>query len=265
MLVGQVMKNPFDAPTYTMKARTYRDSWIIPTSRMLLGIILGLILVPCLHAQELSLTPSPTGSQASAPPAESEADMLKESFQDLKSGNLDAALDKANQIIKLNSQNKDALLLRASIYARQKQWDKADYDYQLALLHDPNNVIVKFDQAELKFMQQKYDDARTGFEQVQSDKVLGDIATYKVFLCDLFGSHEAQAAKELDVFNQEGGNPSYYFGNAAWDLVHHDEPGAASWLKSALYIYSNKPQMISNYIASLKSLGYLPLRLSSTK
>ena len=74
-------------------------------------------------------------------------------------------------------------------------------------------------------MQEQYDAARAGFAALEKDPIvktqpdMGDFAAYKVFLCDLFGGHQAQAKKELDVFNDIMGNPSYYFCNAAWDLV----------------------------------------------
>jgi predicted Zn-dependent protease len=232
---------------------------------VLFGTLFGLVLAPNLHAQALSTSSSPVSGNSPAQPADSVAEMLRAAYQDFAKGDLDAALDKVNGVIKLNSQNKQAFLLRASIYAQQKQWDKADYDYEVALVNDPNDAIAKFDLAELKFMQKKYDDARPGFAKVQGDKELGDFAAYKVFLCDLFGAHEDVAARELEAFNHVGGNPSYYFGNAAWDLAHNKTEDGADWLKSAARIYANSPQKFSNYTRSLTSLAYLPIHLSSTQ
>ena len=231
----------------------------------LLGTLLGPVLMPVVHAQELLNSSSSTSTGSPAHPAESFHEMLRDSYQDFEKGELDASLSKVNEVIKIDSQNKQAYLLRGSIYAQKKEWDKADYDYDVALTIDPGSAIVKFDLAELKFMQKKYDEARPGFAQVQGDKDLGDFATYKVFLCDLFGAHEAVAAKELDALNQVGGNPSYYFGNAAWDLVHNKPEEAAGWLKSASRIYANVPQKFTKYTSSLTNLGYLPLHLSSTQ
>ena len=188
-----------------------------------------------------------------------------DSYHDFAKGNLDAALDKVNALIKTDSRNKQALMLRGSIYAKQLQWDKAEYDYEVAHVIDPNSGMVNFDLAELKFMQKKYDEARPGFVEVQSDKELGDLATYKVFLCDLFGAHEDQASKELDALNQVGGNPSYYFGNAAWDLFHNKTNDATDWLNTAGRIYANVPQKIETYTSSLQSLGYLPIHSSSVQ
>jgi hypothetical protein len=231
----------------------------------MLGTLFGLVLAPVIHAQEPSTNSSPVSSAPAAPPAESVTQMLNESYQAMAKGELDAALDKVNGVFKLDSQNKNAHLLRASIYAQQKQWENADFDYEVALVLDPQDATVKFNRAELKFMQKKYDEARPGFVQVQSDKDLGDFATYKVFLCDLLGAHEDVAAKELDALNQGEENPSCYFGNAAWDLVHNKTDDAANWLRSAARIYADTPQLLVRYVTCLKNLGYLPLHLSSTK
>ena len=231
----------------------------------LLGTLLGFVLAPVIHAQGLSMSSSPVSSGSPAHPAESISEMLDESCRNVAKGELDAALDKINGVIKLDSQNKQAYMLRASIYAQQKLWDKADFDYDVVLVMDPENAGVKFNLAELKFMQKKYDEARPGFVLVQGDKDLGDFATYKVFLCDLFGAHEAAAAKDLEALDQVGGNPSYYFANAAWDLVHNKPEDAAEWLKSAARIYANSPHKFAKYTSCLKDLGYLPLHFSSTQ
>jgi hypothetical protein len=106
-------------------------------------------------------------------------------------------------------------------------------------------------------MQKQYDAARPGFVALESDPDMGDFASYKVFLCDLFGGHEAAAKKELDVFNVAMENPSYYFSNAAWDLVHKNLDDARSWLLSASRIYPL--QKNTYYAQSLRDLGYLPI------
>jgi tetratricopeptide (TPR) repeat protein len=237
----------------------------------LIGLFSGLVIAPALHAQDAMTSQAPVTNAAaptasdSTPKPASPADQLADAYHDYAKGSLDTAIDKVSAIIKLDSRNVQALMLRGSIYAKQEQWDKAEYDYEVALVSDPNNPIVKFDLAELKFMQKKYDEARPGFVEIESDKNLGDFATYKVFLCDLFGAHEDVASKELDAMNQVGGNPSYYFGNAAWDLVHNKKDEASDWLQSAGRIYANAPQKIANYTSSLQSLGYLPIHSSSVQ
>ncbi|HEY0256055.1 MAG TPA: hypothetical protein VGC39_01335 [Candidatus Methylacidiphilales bacterium] len=219
-----------------------------------LGLCFSCAPFAALSAQGLA----PSAPPAKAPATDSQA-ALTAAFQDLSRNDMDGALAKVNQILQLDPQNKQALLLRAGLYAQQKKWDDADHDYQIILVMEPDSTIVKFDVADLKFLQKKYDDARRGFADLEHDKSLGDLAVYKAFLCDLFGGHEDVAASDLQALDQVGGNPSYYFGNAAWDIAHHKNEDAAGWLKSAAYIYEKAPQKFSQYAASLTSVGYLPL------
>jgi predicted Zn-dependent protease len=231
------------------------------------GILFSFAFSPLIYAQETSQNASSPAS-AALPPASFKLDpveVLKAACLDVKNGQTDDALVKVNGLIDSHSQNKAAHLLRAMIYAGDQQWDQADADYNFVLALDPQNVAVKFDSAELKFMQKKYDEARGIFAELQGNENLGDFATYKVFLCDLFGKHEDAATVELKAINDVGGNPSYYFANAAWDLVHGKPEDAADWLSSAGRIYAQAPQKYLKYASSLRDLGYLPLHLSSTQ
>jgi tetratricopeptide (TPR) repeat protein len=208
---------------------------------------------------------APATNAAPAKPVDPVILKLNEAYGHLRNGELDAAVASATDILKTHPTNRDALLLRGSIYANQKKFADAQTDYDAALAAEPNNPIIKFDEGELHFLQKDYDAARTRFAALQTDPELGDLASYKVFLCDLFGSHEDQAKKELDAFNQVGGNPSYYFANAAWDLFHNNTDDAKGWLTSAANIYSDNPQKLANYASSLRSLGYLPIKSTASQ
>jgi Tfp pilus assembly protein PilF len=183
--------------------------------------------------------------------------LLHQAFQLLEQKQLDAALGKVNAALQAAPLSSAAFGLRGAIYAEKKLWDQAEKDYQTALQLDGKNVQIKFNLAEIEFMQKKYDDARPGFIALKQDPHMGDLAAYKVFLCDLFGAHDEAAAKELDAFNQVGSNASYYFANAAWSLYHHKTEDARAWLMSAAKIY--EPPKFRLYAASLIALGYMPL------
>jgi len=200
---------------------------------------------------------SPVSASPSQPQADPVAALMSQAFQLMQQQQLDAALDKANAAVQAAPQNADAYGLRGAVYAEKKAWDQAEKDYQTSLQLDGNNVHLKFDFAEVQFMQQKYDAARPGFVALEQDPNMGDLAEYKAFLCDLFGAHEEAASKELDNFNQTGSNASYYFANAAWDLYHKKPDDARGWLMSATKIY--QPPKFKRYASSLISLGYMPL------
>jgi Tfp pilus assembly protein PilF len=183
--------------------------------------------------------------------------LVDQAFELMQQDQLDAALEKVNAALKLAPQNAGIYELRGNIYTVKKMWDPAQKDYLTVMQLDATNVQAKFNMAEIQFMQKKYDSARPGFVALKQDPNLGDLAAYKVFLCDLLGGHDDAATRELDVFNQTGLNPSYYFGNIAWSLVHHKTEEARGWVRSAASIYSVSKYKL--YATSLTDLGYLPL------
>jgi tetratricopeptide (TPR) repeat protein len=226
-----------------------------------------LLLSPLGRAQQPAATTNAPGSTPAAPanaanstlttPADTAQKIIAEAIKRMNANDVDGALSDLSQAIKLNPNSTGAYVLRASIYCQKKQWAQAEDDFNAAARIAPTNIVLKFNLSEVKFKQKQYDVARPGFVAIENDPDMGDFASYKVFLCDLFGGHEAAAKKELDVFNDAMGNPSYYFSNAAWDLVHKNTEDARSWLASASRIYS--PQKFAFYAQSLQDLGYLPL------
>jgi tetratricopeptide (TPR) repeat protein len=182
---------------------------------------------------------------------------IDEAIKRMNVNDVDGALTALSQALKLNPNSTGAYVLRASIYCQKKLWTQAEDDFKAAARIAPTNTVLKFNLVEVKFMQKQYDVARPGFVALEKDPDMGDFASYKVFLCDLFGGHEAVARKELDVFDDVMGNPSYYFSNAAWDLVHRNLDDARSWLLSASRIYP--PRKNAYYAQSLRDLGYLPI------
>jgi tetratricopeptide (TPR) repeat protein len=170
---------------------------------------------------------------------------------------VEAALARVNAVLRADPNNATAYLIRGNIYGTNELWDLAREDYEQALQVEPENPIAKVNLAELDFRQKKYDLARTSFVDLEANPQIGDLARYKVFLCDLFGAHETTAWRELEAFDGVGENASYYFGNVAWDLVHHQDGAARDFLASAEAIYA--PKKVELYAASLMEAGYLPM------
>jgi len=202
----------------------------------------------------VALNPASFPSRTGQPPTSQGSALLQQAIQLLGKNQPAAALDKVNAALQIEPQNPEAYYLRGNIDAAEKLWSSADGDYRTALQLNDKNPAIKFNLAEIQFMQKNFDAARPGFVALQPDPVMGDLARYKVFLCDLFGGHEEVAAKELNAFNQVGENASYYFANAAWSLYHQKPDEARGWLASAGYIYP--PAKFRVYSASLIELGY---------
>ena len=241
--------------------------------RQVVLLFVGLLLGTVAHAQQsaldsVTLNPTTSGTSTSAnnifPSAAapnqasaSAAFLLHEAVELMQQKQFDAAIEKVNAAVQAEPDNVDCYGLRGGIYAQQKQWDKANKDYLQVLQIDPSNTQAKFNMSEILFMQKNYDKARTGFNGLEKDRNLGDLATYKVFLCDLLAGHEDVATKELADMDQVDSGPSFYFAKAAWALVHKNTDDARTWLVSAAGIYNQAKFKL--YAASLFDLGYLPM------
>jgi Tfp pilus assembly protein PilF len=209
-------------------------------------------------AQEMTKTATVPLTPEQQAKADVNVEMLREANDLLGKGNYDGALAKVSAELQADPRSLPGYVLRGAIYTQKRMWDKAHSDYETAHLINPHSNIVQFNLAEIDFTRKLYDAARPGFVELESDPSdIGDLATYKVFLCDLFAGHEALATKELAAFNAVGSHASFYFANAAWDLFHHNVEDARGWLVSASNIYT--PQKNGFYSASLRETGYLPL------
>jgi tetratricopeptide (TPR) repeat protein len=233
---------------------------MIRATVLILGVLSWVSLAhaqtPSTDTSALSLNTPASTDTPNSPPDQTVV-LLHESLELLQQRQPDAALEKANAAIQIAPKDADAYGLRGGIYAEKKDWDKATQDYKTVLQLDPNNVQAKFNLGEIQFMQKNYDAARSALLPLENDLVMGELASYKVFLCDLFGGHTDAAQKELDTFDKVGEGPSYYFSKAAWYLYQKKPEDARPWLQSAANIYA--PAKFKLYSASLFDLGLLPI------
>jgi Tfp pilus assembly protein PilF len=213
------------------------------------------------QAQQLGSTAAPaTNAPAAKAPnvkVDAASQAIAEAAVKMDANDLDGAIAKLTDAITANPKLSGPYVFRASVYCQKKMWPEAEADFKAASAIDPTNIVIKFNLYEVKFNQKEYDKARAGYATLVGDPQMGDLASYKVFLCDLLSGHDALAKKERDSFDQINSQPSYYFSNAAWALVHKDIEGARSWLVSAANIYPSAK--ISYYVLPLKDLGYLPI------
>jgi Tfp pilus assembly protein PilF len=213
------------------------------------------------YAQQTIAAPakSPTAPGTPTAPAAAPVDpathMIAKAIGAMNNNDEPGAEADLTEAIRLNPKNPAAYVLRASLYCQKALWPQAEADFTTALTLDPKNIVVKFNLVEVKFMQKQYDLARPGYAALEKDPDMGDIAAYKVFLCDLGAGHLEVAQKELDAFNDVGSKPSYYYSNAAWSLAHKNQADAEGWLASAKRIYTDRKNVF--YLQGLIYMGYL--------
>lgn len=214
------------------------------------AIVLGLVFAMACPLPMQAQSPA-GGSALQAENTYLEATRLRDQ------GDFDGALAKVTEALQEDTGNPRAYVLRGDLYTKKQLWSQAGQDFSSALKIDPDNDYAKFDLAEIKLMQKQYRDARPGFAALVNDKELGDLAAYKVFLCDLYGGNSDDATRELDAFNKVESGASFYYANAAWCLYYRKTDEAKTWLESAARIYAREKNL--NYLSTLKELGYMPL------
>jgi len=168
----------------------------------------------------------------------------------------DLALAKADEAVEADPKSIAPYVLRGHIYSDMEQWDKADADFQTILQLDPDNFPAKFNRCEVKLAKKDYDNARGGYLALEKNADWGDLAAYKVFVCDLFAGHQLDAKSELEAFNRAGSHPSYFYGNATWSFYHKQTEEGKGWIASASRIFPAKIQRF--YSATLIDNGYMP-------
>ena len=168
--------------------------------------------------------------------AETVRNLLSESSQDLADGDYELAIRDASTAIQLDPHNASAYELRGAIYIEEKLWDRAERDYTTAERYSPD-AVYKYKLADIRFLAKAYEDAQPRFAALESDAHLGDLATYKAFLCDLLGYHENAALRDLAALDRGVHGPAYYYSHAAWDLYHANLPEARKYLGSAQQLF----------------------------
>ena len=203
----------------------------------------ALLVAPLGHGQQpaaattpaVAGTNAPAGAPAKVDPAQA---LITEAVQKMGADDVEGAMAKLGDAIKANPQNPTSYVLRASVYCQKKLWPQAEADFNTAAKLAPTNTVIQFNLVEVKLLQRQYDVARAGYLKFEKDPAMGDLATFKVFLCDLMAGHEDIAKKELDAINADGSNPSYYFANSAWCLYHKKIEDGRGWLISASRIFN---------------------------
>jgi tetratricopeptide (TPR) repeat protein len=199
-------------------------------------------------------TPPPDNLPAASQPDESHFE-----YQEIllleHQGKYQDALNKANEAVLANPKEITPYIIRGHIYSEMSLMDKADEDFQTILKMDPDNFGAQFNRCEVKLTKKDYSGARAGFLALEKNSDWGDLAAYKVFVCDLFSGQVLDAQNELDAFNKVGSHASYYYANATWSFYNKQPRQAQPWLDAAERIYPRK--VIHFYSATLVDRGYI--------
>jgi len=150
--------------------------------------------------------------------------------------------------------------LRGAAWVRLKEIDKARASFRKALAINPDAFDVKFNLAELDFVEHKFAPALKAFTAITKEypklpTAQYDLVQYKKHICHLRLGQEKKADAIQKAFSYTDDSPAYYYTRIAKAYAANDSDEAASWLQSAANIFA--PEQNQIYLDALIEMGWV--------
>ena len=150
--------------------------------------------------------------------------------------------------------------LRGAAWVRLKDVAKARAAFTKANQMSPGSWDVRFNLAELLFVEHQFAKARTTFAGILEDhpripSTQYDLISFKIFLCLIREGNKEVAAKVEKRFEYLDDTPAFYYAKAARAYEMNDKIEASSWIASAGRIFT--PAQNQVYLDSLIELGWV--------
>lgn len=220
----------------------------------------------------LSLVSMLLAETPKAPEASDESFKKKvfEIIQETQKGDHTKATALLSEAEKMKPNDKTILSLRANIYVKQKNYDKALETYQTLLTQAPEELGVIYNLGEVLFLQSKYTEALEKFSQAlekakatpkdqQSKLPFGETTIefiqFKQFFIHTLENNLDASKKIQSQFDAYSTAPAYYFANAVEELSKKNNLEGLKWIASAASIYN--PQLMMLFSDSLLEKGWV--------
>ncbi len=150
--------------------------------------------------------------------------------------------------------------LKGAAYTKIRDFDKAQAEFERAVLLDPKAVMTQFNLTEMHFVKKNYPLADKEFSKFLSlnkdlPKETKALVKYKLLICSLKQEKESNAKEILKGFDYLDDHPAFYYSNAAIHFNKGEIIKANSWLIAASKIY--KPAINQVYNDSLIEAGWM--------
>lgn len=183
----------------------------------------------------------------------------------LRGVRLQESLEKLNELETAVGDNHYIENLRGAVYTKMRNFKAARPHFEKALDFakgmEKESFHPRFNLAELNFVEKKWDDARTSFQNLLKDpgkpgNASDPLIKFKIMICDLQQKKMADADVQMATFDQyDADSPAYYYGQAIKLFAKDDKEGANEWLESAKRIYPKEINEVFN--DSLVEMGWL--------
>ncbi len=232
----------------------------ILTAMRFLCVALLLLSTPLLVSAQ-----KPTPSAGPIP--EGYRKLFQQAVMAYEQQNFEKALGFLEQADELYPNYSETYNLKGGIYTQQRDYEKARALFTEALALNEKSYPVRFNLAEIAFLEKQYGPARQAFEQlenqIKADKEVDPAAVsnllalirYKVFLTYVLEDNLEAAKGIQSQFSFTDPTPNYYFAQAALAFQKGDRQEAQTWLSSADRIY--RPQLNRLYADSFFEVGWI--------
>lgn len=136
-----------------------------------------------------------------------------------------------------------------------RKFDEGRHYCEKALAIDPKFFPARFNLAEIPFIQRRYAEARTIFEQLKAEDTGNDLLKFRIFLTYLLEKNEDEARARLDAIPLVNDTPINFYAHAAWEFAHQRPEKGREWLASAIRSFPAVKQV--NFIEVFYDLGWL--------
>ncbi|MFT4175272.1 MAG: tetratricopeptide repeat protein [Luteolibacter sp.] len=179
-------------------------------------------------------------------------------FQEKRIFETISALDKAEAIFPDSS---EVMNYRGSCYVELRSFDKALECYEKARRISPDNLVVRFNIAEVYFVTKRWKEAHDLFSEVlaglPTDRVgLNRLVEFKILLCRKKLGMTAEAIALTEKYDFTDDSPFYYYAQAAKAYDEKNEVKAEEYLASANRVFRSA-EILSPWQDTMIEYGYM--------
>ena len=147
------------------------------------------------------------------------------------------ALEKASKADAIKPDQPEVINFIGAIHAESGRYPEAIQFYEKSLSLNPKSFWAAFNVAEVDFIQQKYSEARTKFQNLMQAFPNHELLRFKIVLAYLLEKNDAAAKAELDKFPVLANTAAKEFSMAAWEFAHGNTAAGNEWIASGERIF----------------------------
>jgi tetratricopeptide (TPR) repeat protein len=164
-------------------------------------------------------------------------DQASAAFKAGKYEEAEKALDRAQ---KADPKRPETFNLRGAIFTKQKEFDRAEEQFNAALELDPKYYPAKLNLAEMDLQRGKYPEAQEQYKELQKVDPESELLQFKLILCAVFQGENLRADALVNGMRFPGRTPAYYYARAAIALKAGQKQNAQTYFANVKKYYTDE-------------------------